>query len=47
MRLLELYSGTGSVAKPWREKGHQVISVDIDGKHGADIVEDILQLSYC
>ena len=47
MRLLCLFSGTGSVERPWREKGHDVISVDIDGKHGADIVEDILQLSYC
>ena len=47
MRLLELFSGTGSVGKPWKEAGHEVISVDVDGRFGADIVEDILQLSYC
>jgi site-specific DNA-cytosine methylase len=47
MKLLELFSGTGSVGKPWREKGHEVTSVDIDGRFGTDIVEDILQLSYC
>ena len=47
MKLLELFSGTGSVGKPWREAGHEVISVDVDGRFGADIVEDILQLSYC
>ena len=47
MRLLELFSGTGSVGRPWREAGHEVISVDIDGRFGADVVEDILQLSYC
>ena len=47
MRLLELFSGTGSVGKPWREARHEVISVDIDGRFGADIVENILQLSYC
>ena len=45
LKLLELFSGTGSVGKPWREAGHEVTSVDIDGR--ADIVEDILQLSYC
>ena len=47
MRLLELFSGTGSVGKPWRAAGHEVISVDVDGRFGASIVEDILQLSYC
>ena len=39
MRLLELCSGTGSVGRPWREAGHEVISVDIDGKFGAEIVQ--------
>ena len=47
MKLLELFSGTGSVGKPWKEAGHEVISVDVDGRFGADIVEDILQLAYC
>ena len=47
MKLLELFSGTGSVGKPWREARHEVISVDVDGRFGADIVEDIWQLSYC
>ena len=47
MKLLELFSGTGSVGRPWREARHEVISVDVDGRFGADIVEDILQLSYC
>ena len=46
MKLLELFSGTGSVGRPWREARHEVISVDVDGRFGADIVEDILQLSY-
>jgi len=47
MRLLELFSGTGSVGKPWREAGHEVISVDIDPRYNPEICEDILQLSYC
>ena len=47
MRLLELFSGTGSVGKPWREAGHEVISVDIDPRYNPEICEDILQFSYC
>ncbi len=48
MRLLNLYSGTDSVAVPWREAGvHEVISLDIDGRYHPEICEDILQLAYC
>ena len=46
MRLLELFSGTGSVGKPWIEAGHEVISVDVDGRFGATIAGDILELNY-
>ena len=47
MKLLNLFSGTDSVAIPWREAGHEVISVDIDPRYNPEICEDILQLSYC
>ena len=47
MRLLNLFSGTDSVAMPWRENNHEVISVDIDPRYRPEICEDILQLSYC
>ena len=47
MKLLELFSGTGSVGRPWREAGHEVISVDADGRFGAEIVEDLLRWNYC
>ncbi len=47
MRLLNLFSGTDSVAMPWRENNHEVISVDIDGRFNPEICEDILKLSYC
>ncbi len=47
MRLLELFSGTGSVGRPWRKAGNEVISVDIDGRYNPEIVCDILQWSYC
>jgi len=46
MKLLNLFSGTGSVSIPWREAGHEVIDLDIDGRFGADIVVDILEWDY-
>ena len=46
MRLWELCSGTGSVGKPWREAGHEVLSLDIDPKSEADITCDILSWEY-
>ena len=47
MRLLNLCSGTDSVAKPWRENNHDCISVDIDPRFGPpEICDDILQIDY-
>jgi hypothetical protein len=47
MRLLELFSGTGSVGDVFTERGWQVVSVDIAPAPGAvcDIEADILTLS--
>ena len=42
MRLLNLFSGTDSVAIPWREAGHEVTSVDIDPRYNPEICKDIL-----
>ena len=41
MRLLELFSGTGSVGKVAKEMGYEVVSVDRDMKatHQCDIME--------
>ena len=47
MLLLELFSGTGSVGKPWRAMGHDVISVDLDGRYAPEVCCDILRWSYC
>ena len=47
MRLLELFSGTGSVGEPWRQAGHEVTAVDIDSRYNPEIVCDIMQWSYC
>ena len=46
MRLLELFSGTGSVGKVFKEQGWEVVSLDWDPKAGADIVEDIREWKY-
>jgi hypothetical protein len=45
-RLLELFSGTGSIGKPWREAGHEVVSVDIDNKYHPEVCENILTWNY-
>jgi len=44
MRVLELFSGTGSVGKVARELGYEVVSLDINGK--ADINIDIMEWDY-
>ena len=46
MKLIELFSGTGSVGEPWRAGMHEVIAVDIDNKYRPEICGDILQLNY-
>jgi hypothetical protein len=45
-RLLELFSGTGSIGRSFREKGWDVVSVDLDPKSGATIIADIGTWNY-
>ena len=40
-RLLELFSGTGSVGRSFREQGWEVVSVDLDPKSGANLICDV------
>ena len=43
MNVLSLFDGTGSICKPFREgAGWEIQSLDVDGRFGATIVEDIL-----
>ena len=46
MRLLELFSGTGSVGSAFAAAGWTIISLDLDPKTDATIHEDILTWDY-
>lgn len=44
MRILELFSGTGSFSKVAEERGHQTVTVDWDNKFNPDILIDVLNI---
>ena len=46
MRLLELFSGTGSVGRAFADKGWEVVSLDLNPATNPTICTDILQWDY-
>ena len=46
MRLLELFSGTGSVGRVFRARGWEAVSLDSDPRADADIHADILDWDF-
>lgn len=46
MRLLELFSGTGSVGRWAREHGYEVVSLDVSAKCGATFTCDIMDWDF-
>ena len=46
MRILDLFSGTGSVKRVAQEVGFEVVSLDLSNKYKPDICEDVLKWDY-
>ena len=45
-RLLELFSGTGSIGRAFRRHGWEVVSIDNDPKAGATLCADLMTFDY-
>jgi len=45
MKILELFCGTKSISKVFKEKGHEVLTIDNNPSHKPDICIDILKLN--
>lgn len=46
MRILDLYSGTGSSTEGFRERGHSVYRVELDSQHDAELHADVTTLHH-
>ncbi len=46
MRVLDLFSGLGGFSEPFRDRGHEVITLDIDARFKPDVVADVRKIRY-
>jgi hypothetical protein len=46
IRVLDLFSGLGGFSEPFRERGHEVVTLDIDARFEPDIVADVRTIRY-
>jgi hypothetical protein len=46
LRVLDLFSGTGSITKAFRNSGHEVISLDADPRGAPSICQNILDWNF-
>lgn len=45
MNVLDIFSGTGSMSNVFKERGHDVLTIDWDKKHNPDMCDNILNIS--
>jgi len=41
VKVVDLFSGTGSATQAFVERGHDVVTVELDKKFGADVISDV------
>lgn len=46
MKVLDLFSGLGGWSEPFKERGHEILTLDNEPKFGADYQEDILTFDF-
>lgn len=44
LRVLDLFAGTGSSTQAFEDRGHEVVTVELDPQHNAHIVADVTKL---
>ncbi len=46
MRILDLFSGLEGFSQPFKDRGHEVITLDIEARFRPDIVADVREIRY-
>ncbi len=46
MRVLDLFSGLGGFSKPFKDRGHEVITLDIEARFEPDVLADVREIRF-